>query len=61
MLDEQQPGTASEVAGLPLEIDVQTTADYTRRVLAGELPVPPALARQVEHILRTSRQILSET
>lgn len=61
LLDEQQPGTASEVAGLPLEIDVQTTADYTRRVLAGELPVPPALARQVEHILRTSRQILSET
>ncbi|GAA6118131.1 DNA-binding protein YbiB [Acidovorax sp. FG27] len=61
LLDEQQPGTASEVAGLPLEIDVQTTADYTRRVLAGELPVPAALARQVEHILRTSRQILSET
>ncbi|KQR50591.1 DNA-binding protein YbiB [Acidovorax sp. Leaf160] len=61
LLDEQQPGTASEVAGLPSEIDVQTTADYTRRVLEGELPVPPALARQVEHILRTSRQITSET
>ena len=40
MLQEQEPGTASEVPGLPTEIDVATTADYTRRVLAGELPVP---------------------
>ncbi len=52
VLQEQEPGTASEVPGLPAEIDVATTAGYTRRVLAGELPVPPGLARQVEHILR---------
>jgi anthranilate phosphoribosyltransferase len=51
LLEEQQPGTAAEVPGLPAEIDVQATARYTRAVLAGELPVPAALARQVEHIL----------
>ncbi|MES2612837.1 MAG: DNA-binding protein YbiB [Pseudomonadota bacterium] len=56
VLQEQEPGTASEVPGLPTEIDVATTADYTRRVLTGELPVPPALARQVEHILHITGQ-----
>jgi anthranilate phosphoribosyltransferase len=49
-LQAQQPGTASDVPGLPKEIDVATTADYTRRVLAGELPVPEAIAAQVRHI-----------
>jgi len=53
----QQPGTAAEVPGLPTEIDVATTAEYTRQVLAGALPVPPALARQVEHILQLAAQI----
>ncbi len=57
LLEEQQPGTAAEVAGLPTEIDVATTAEYTRQVLAGALPVPTALARQVEHILQLAAQI----
>ena len=61
LLEEQQPGTAAEVPGLPAEIDVQTTAQYTRAVLAGELPVPAALARQVEHILRLVDQTTTET
>ncbi len=56
VLQEQEAGTASEVPGLPAEIDVATTADYTRRVLAGQLPVPPALVRQVEHILHITAQ-----
>ncbi len=56
LLEEQQPGTAAEVPGLPTEIDVATTAEYTRQVLAGALPVPPALARQVEHILQVAAQ-----
>ena len=43
------------------EIDVATTAEYTRQVLAGALPVPPALARQVEHILRLAEQTTKET
>ncbi|MDA8457167.1 DNA-binding protein YbiB [Acidovorax sp. GBBC 3334] len=59
--DEQQPGTASEVPGLPAEIDVEATARYTQRVLAGELPVPAPLSRQVEHILRLAGQIPMET
>jgi hypothetical protein len=57
LLEEQQPGTAAEVPGLPTEIDVATTAEYTRQVLAGALPVPPALARQVEHILHLAAHI----
>lgn len=52
VLQEQQPGTASEIEGLPEAIDVETTADYTRRVLAGELPVPEAIAQQVAYILQ---------
>lgn len=49
-LQAQESGTASEVPGLPKEIDVATTAEYTRRVLNGELPVPEAIATQVRHI-----------
>jgi len=49
-LQEQQPGTLSEVDGLPKEIDIDTTARYTQRVLAGELPLPAAIAEQVRHI-----------
>ena len=56
VLEAQRPGTASEVPGLPAEIDVATTAAYTRRVLAGELPVPSAIARQVEHIVHVADQ-----
>lgn len=52
LLQEQQPGTAAEVPGLPEAIDVDTTAAYTRRVLAGELPVPEAIAQQVAYILQ---------
>ncbi|WP_287984868.1 DNA-binding protein YbiB [Diaphorobacter sp.] len=60
LLQDQQPGTAAEVPGLPTEIDVATTAAYTRRVLAGDAPVPPALREQVEHILHLSRQITAQ-
>lgn len=49
-LQAQQPGTAVDVPGLPTAIDIETTAAYTRRVLAGELPVPDAIAVQVAHI-----------
>ncbi len=49
-LQAQESGTLSEVPGLPAAIDVAATADYTRRVLAGDLPIPPAIAAQVRHI-----------
>jgi anthranilate phosphoribosyltransferase len=56
LLQEQQPGTAADVPGLPTEIDIDTTARYTKDVLDGRLPVPPALAQQVEHILHLAAQ-----
>lgn len=56
-LQAQQPGTQSEVEGLPKEIDIDTTADYTRRVLAGELPVPGAIAQQVRHIVELAARL----
>jgi anthranilate phosphoribosyltransferase len=54
-LQARQPGTQVEVPGLPKEIDIDTTADYTRRVLAGELPVPDAIAQQVAQILQLAQ------
>jgi hypothetical protein len=39
LLEEQQPGTAAEVPGLPTEIDVATTAEYAQ-VLAGARRCP---------------------
>lgn len=55
-LQAQQPGTQAEVPGLPSEIDIQTTARYTRSVLAGELPVPGAIAQQVAHIIQLAQR-----
>jgi len=55
-LQAQQAGTLAEVPGLPSEIDIDTTAAYTRRVLAGELPVPGAIATQVAHIQTLASQ-----
>jgi anthranilate phosphoribosyltransferase len=57
LLAEQQPGTATEVPGLPTDIDVDSTASYTQAVLAGHLPVPAALQQQAAHILRLVDQI----
>jgi anthranilate phosphoribosyltransferase len=51
-LQAQAPGTLDEVPGLPASIELQSTLDYTRRVLGGQLPAPDAISRQVEHVLR---------
>ncbi|GHD02183.1 DNA-binding protein YbiB [Pseudorhodoferax aquiterrae] len=51
-LQAQQPGTQAEVPGLPASIAAADTAEYTRSVLAGRLPVPAAIAAQVDHILQ---------
>lgn len=53
-LQAQQPGTQADIPGLPTAIDVATTAKYTRCVLNGDLPVPTAIAAQVQHILELS-------
>lgn len=57
LLAEQVPGTADEVPGLPAAIDAASTAAYTRQVLDGQLPVPAALAQQVEHITGLCRRL----
>lgn len=56
-LQAQQAGTLGAVEGLPAEIDIETTADYTRRVLAGERPVPAAIAQQVLHITQLAARL----
>lgn len=56
VLQEQQPGTASTVPGLPTAIDATTTAQYTRDVLQGHQPIPDALAQQVQHIVQLAQQ-----
>ncbi len=57
LLEEQQAGTATEVPGLPSQLDIASTAAYTQQVLQGQQPVPPALQRQVQHIVQLVRQI----
>lgn len=54
-LQAQQPGTATEVPGLPDSVSAEATADYTRAVLAGRLPLPAALAAQVAHLVQLAR------
>jgi anthranilate phosphoribosyltransferase len=60
-LQVQRPGTQAEVPGLPGEIDIETTAAYTRRVLDGQAPVPDAIALQVAHILQLAQRAQHET
>ncbi len=55
-LQMQQPGTLAAVPGLPSEIDVESTADYTGQVIDGRLPVPAAIAQQVLHIVRVAAE-----
>lgn len=50
LLQARAAGTDSEVPGLPDSIDADSTARYTEAVLAGRLPVPAALAQQVQHV-----------
>lgn len=57
VLQEQQAGSLAVLPELPKAIDADSTAAYTRAVLAGELPVPEPIARQVEHILRLDVQL----
>ena len=52
LLQEAQAGTLAELPDLPKTVDAASTATYIRSVMAGEQPVPPSIARQVEHILR---------
>ena len=56
VLQEGERGTASEVPGLPHDTQPAATRAYIDAVLAGEYPIPPSIAQQVEHILRLAEQ-----
>ena len=49
---EAQQGPLAALPELPRDISAASTANYIQLVLAGKLPVPAPIARQVEHILR---------
>ena len=57
LLQEAQAGTLAELPDLPKTVDAASTATYIRSVMAGEQPVPPSIAKQVEHILRLVQQL----
>ena len=57
VLQEAQSGTLATLPDLPKEFDAESTAAYIRQVMAGTNPVPPSIARQVEHILHLSKQL----
>jgi anthranilate phosphoribosyltransferase len=50
-LQEQTKGTLAELPQLP-DMDPLATAQYTQRVLAGEIELPSPIAEQIQHILR---------
>jgi anthranilate phosphoribosyltransferase len=57
LLQEAQGGTLAALPDLPREIDAHSTAAYIQQVLAGEVPVPAPIARQVEHILHLTSHL----
>jgi len=57
LLQEAQAGTLATVPDLPREIDARSTATYIRAVLAGQAPVPPSIARQVELIEELTEEL----
>ena len=57
VLQEAQSGTLTTLPDLPKAFDAESTAAYICQVMAGTSPVPPSIARQVEHILHLSKQL----
>ena len=57
LLQEAQSGTLPSLPDLPKEFDAGATAAYIGSVMAGTSPVPPSIAKQVEHILHLSQQL----
>jgi anthranilate phosphoribosyltransferase len=52
LVQEAQTGSLARLPELPTAIDAASTAAYVRDILAGRLPVPAPIAKQLEHILR---------
>jgi anthranilate phosphoribosyltransferase len=69
VLQDKQAGTAAEIPGLPntakemteMATDAAATADYTRRVLNGEIPAPAAIARQAAAVCALARELARES
>jgi len=57
LLQVAQAGTLASLPDLPKTVDAASTAAYIQSVMAGEQPVPPSIARQVEHILHLVPQL----
>jgi len=51
-VQEAQTGSLARLPELPTAIDAASTAAYVRDILAGRLPVPEPISKQLEHILR---------
>ncbi|MBK7120831.1 MAG: DNA-binding protein YbiB [Comamonadaceae bacterium] len=51
-VQEAQTGSLARLPELPTAIDAASTAAYVRDILAGRLPVPEPIEKQLEHILR---------
>jgi hypothetical protein len=51
-VQEAQTGSLARLPELPTAIDAASTAAYVRDILAGRLPVPEPIGKQLEHILR---------
>ena len=56
LLQEAQSGILAALPDLPKSTDAVSTAAYIQAVMKGDKPVPAAIARQVEHILRLASQ-----
>ncbi|MBC7501291.1 MAG: DNA-binding protein YbiB, partial [Herminiimonas sp.] len=56
----QKQSIAHESPALPLERDPATTATWIQSVLSGALPVPAAIASQVEHCLLVSQRLQAQ-
>lgn len=57
VLQARQASEVIQDTALPTAIDADATADYTRRALAGQAPVPAAITGQVEHICALARAL----
>ena len=56
-VDEGETGSLAKLAELPTDVSAEHTVRYTQAVLAGELPLPEPIARQVRHIVGVMPQL----
>jgi anthranilate phosphoribosyltransferase len=57
----ERDAPTDELAPAPEGRDAPATADWIRRALRGEQPVPPPIAAQVAHCLRVARALRAST